>query len=139
METVSGCGMCSLVFVSGKEGVTMAISAISGYSRIQNIYAFRNTHYNEVQTTPVTPVPRPGKVAGISDDEDELRFAAIDAGEKKPSERLEISAVNKQTEKIQSAYETQGQLQYDLTNPYEVGRKSVEGMLVSGMNFNVLA
>ncbi len=115
----------------------MAISMIAGYGQVQNIYAFRNTHFNQVQNAPVTPVSRARGVAPIADDED--RTVWVGSRATRQAGELESAAVEKQTQKIRESVDSGQELQYDISNPYEAVRMSIDSMLVTGMNINVMA
>lgn len=117
----------------------MTVSAISGYGRIQNIYMYHNTHYNQVQAAPVTPVKRAGGVLAVSDEEDRLYLTASRQPEKDSAGRVESAIVAKQTEKIKNSFDAAQEMQYELSNPYEMSRMSLDGMLVTGMNIDVMA
>lgn len=117
----------------------MTVSAISGYGQIQNIYAYHNTHYNQMQTVPVTPVQKTAGVSKISDEEDSLRLAATYRPAEDEITGIENTAVAKQTEKLKDFYEKGQELHYNRFNPYEAARMSVDGMLVAGMNIDLMA
>lgn len=117
----------------------MTVSAISGYGQIQNIYAYHNTHYNQVQTAPVTPVQKTAGVSKISAEEDSLRLAATYRPAEDEMTGIENPAVAKHTEKLKNLYEKGQELHYDRSNPYEAARMSVDGMLVTGMNIDLMA
>lgn len=115
----------------------MAISMIAGYGQIQNIYAFRNTHFNQVQNTPVTPVSKTQSVVSVAEDEDRTLWVGSRAP--KEAEKLESTAVEKQTQQIRDSFESGQELQYNVSNPYEAVRMAIDNMLVTGMNINVMA
>lgn len=115
----------------------MAISMIAGYGQIQNIYAFRNTHFNQVQNTPVTPVSKTQSVVSVAEDEDRTLWVGSRAP--KEAEKLESAAVEKQTQQIRDSFESGQELQYNVSNPYEAVRMAIDNMLVTGMNINVMA
>lgn len=117
----------------------MAVSAIPGYGQIQNIYAYHNTHYNQMPSRPVTAVSKISGVVPYSEDEDQTRFAASRKAVEEQVSGVETAAVAKQTEKLQAAYTEGQELRYDLSNPYEAERMVVEGLLVTGMNIDVVA
>lgn len=118
--------------------MAMAVSMISGYGQIQNIYAFRSTHFNQVQDMPVTPVSKTQAAPTVSEDEDRTLWAATRTPIQEQAEQLEASAVEKQTGIIKDSFNGEA-LQYDLSNPYEAVRMSMDNMLVAGMNINVMA
>lgn len=117
----------------------MTVTAIPGYGQIQNIYAYHNAHFNQVGNVPVTPIQRTGRVAGISDEEDRLHFAATYRSEGDDVNSVESAAIAKQTEKLKNSFDNGRQMQYELSNPYETSRMSIDGMLVAGMNIDVMA
>lgn len=117
----------------------MAVSAISGYGQIQNIYAYHNSHFNQVRNAPVTPIQRAGRMTGISGEEDRLHFAAVYQPEHKTVDTSEASAIAKQTEKLKNILDGGRELQYEPSNPYDTSRMSLDGMLLAGMNIDVMA
>lgn len=117
----------------------MAVSAISGYGQIQNIYAYQNTHFNQVQNVPVTPVQKTRKASGISGDEDQLHLAATYQSAKEQTAKAESAAVAKQTEKLKNSLDAGQELKYEISNPYEASRRLLDGMLVTGMSIDVMA
>ena len=117
----------------------MTVSAIPGYGQIQNIYAYHNSHFNQVRNSSVAPVQRAGRISGISGEDDRLHFAVTHRSEKEPVDKMESAAIAKQTEKLKNSIDNGRELQYELSNPYETSRMSLDGMLVAGMNIDVMA
>lgn len=117
----------------------MTISAISGYGRIQNIYPYHNTHFNQLANIPVTPVGKAGRVPGIAEDEERLHLGVTYGTDREQTARLESSAMAKKTEELKNVFDAGEELQYDMSNPYEASRMSLDGMLLTGMNIDVMA
>lgn len=117
----------------------MTVTAIPGYGQIQNIYAYHNAHFNQVGNVPVAPIQRTGRVAGISGEEDRLHFAATYRSGQSGEDTVEAAAIAKQTEKLKNSLEQGRPMQYELSNPYEASRMSIDGMLAAGMNIDVMA
>lgn len=115
----------------------MTVSAVSSHGHIQNIYTYHNTHFNQVQAVPVTPVRKAGKIAGISQEEDRIRFAAVYKSER--DSRTEPAVVAKQTERLKNSFDAGQEFQYNISNPYEASRMSMDGMLLAGINIDVMA
>lgn len=112
----------------------MRISAIPEYGQIQNIYSYHNSHYNQVQAAAVTPVQKTARVVGVSSQEDQVQLAATYRQEN------EIDNVSsKRKEELKSSIDRGEELNYNQSNPYEALRMSVDGILVKGMNMDVIA
>lgn len=117
----------------------MAITAISNYDRVQNVYAYHNTHFNQVAATPVSPVQKTTGIAGISSQEDQTRLAVTYRPKDNPISEAEQTAAEKYTADLKNIAERGQKLQYDLSNPYEMARRSVDQTLVTGMYLDITA
>lgn len=117
----------------------MAITAISGERVVQNIYPYHNTHYNEVASVPVEPVQRTTEVAGLSSEEEQVQLGVTYEPFKGQISQIEENAVVNQTRQLKEAFQQGEDLYYDQSNPYEMARMSVEGMLLTGMNIDFMA
>lgn len=117
----------------------MAVAAISGQRAVQNIYPYHNTHYNEIPSVPVEPVKRTIGVQGLSSQEEEVQLGISYKPLKDSISQIEENAVVNQTKQLKDAFVQGKELYYDMANPYETARMSVEGMLVAGMNIDIMA
>ena len=117
----------------------MAVAAISGERAVQNIYPYHNTHYNEITSVPVEPVQRTSGVAGVSSEEDEVQLGVTYKPLQEQISHIEENAVVNQTKQLKEAFAQGEELYYDSSNPYELARMSVEGMLLAGMNIDLMA
>lgn len=117
----------------------MAVAAISGERAVQNIYPYHNTHYNEINSVPVEPIRRTTGVPGLSSEEEEVQLGVTYKPLKEQISHIEENAVVNQTKQLKDAFVQGEELYYDMANPYEAARMSVEGMLVAGMNIDIMA
>lgn len=116
----------------------MIITNVSSASRIHGIYVYGNSHYNEARDTAVSPVNRVSSVARLDDREEEAKIAVTYQSDEENKVNDEAAALREQ-ENLAGNYRNQEVAQYDLTNPYEVARMSIENSLLSGMHFDMLA
>ncbi len=113
----------------------MSILSIANVGSVQAIYTFGNSRYNQISNSPVAPVSRIRKMMPLSGEREE-QYAVL----RSPSrEEWEEGLVARQEERVRSAYEDMTEAAYNLQNPYEAARMSSEGILLAGMNVNVLA
>lgn len=116
----------------------MMVMGIGSSSRIENVYAYANSHYNQVQSTAVSPVTPVHSVVKLEDQEDELKLAATYQKEDGISADEEKVALREKANLAES-YKNQDVVSYNMSNPYEKVRMSIENSLLSGMNFDMLA
>lgn len=116
----------------------MMITNISSASQIRGIYVYGNSHYNETGNTAVSPVNKVSSVARLDDRDDEVKIAVTYQSNEENKVNEETVALKEQENLIES-YRNQEVVQYDLTNPYELARMSIENSLLSGMHFDMLA
>jgi hypothetical protein len=114
------------------------ITGINSSSSIENIYMYANSHYNQVQSTAVTPVTRVRPVSSLASQEDELKLAATYQNKDGVSADDDKVAW-KEKANLAESYKNQEVVSYNRSNPYEMARMSMEGSLLSGMNFDMLA
>ena len=116
----------------------MMITNVSSASRIHGIYVYGNSHYNETRDTAVSPVNRVSSVARLDDREEEVKIAVTYQSDEENKVNEETVALKEQ-ENLAESYRNQEVAQYDLSNPYELIRVSIENSLLSGMHINMLA
>ena len=112
----------------------MASGGVSRSKGVSSVYTFGNSHYNQVQTVPVTPVKRIKGANGVSKGEDKLKTAVLYGDNKDSlSEIMSMREAN-QAEELRESYSDMETASYDTDNPYELERMSKEGSLLLGMN-----
>lgn len=116
----------------------MSVAVIPSYGKVQNIYPYYKTHFNQVQSVPVEPVRPTAGITEISSQEDRIQLGVSYRPEDLVKD-IENKAVAKQTQELKNSFEQGEVLQYDLANPYEAARMAVDNMLVMGMNFDIMA
>lgn len=126
------------MFFSFGEVMVMMITGIRSSSQVENIYAYGNSHYNQVQNTAVSPITRVRSVAGLNAQEEELKFAATYQHKGSVSSDEETVAL-KEKSNLAESYMDQNVVQYNVSNPYEQARMSIENTLLSGMYFDMMA
>ena len=65
--------------------------------------------------------------------------AAIGRMSRKEEEDSKKLDEAKKTEELKNVFDAGEELQYDMSNPYEASRMSLDGMLLTGMNIDVMA
>jgi len=120
------------------EVMAMMITNIGSASQIRGIYVYGNSHYNETRNTAVLPVNRVSFVPRLEDKEDEVKVAVTYQSHEE-NKINEEAAVLKEQENLAESYKNQEVARYDLTNPYELAKMSIENSLLSGMHFDMLA
>ncbi len=116
----------------------MMIAGISSYGRIANIYAYSNTHYNQIHNSAVSPVNGVPGIAKLDEKQDEQKFA-VTYSSGKGNDVTDAVAAGKEQASLVESYKEQNVVTYNQSNPYERARMSIENSLLSGMNFDMLA
>lgn len=116
----------------------MMITNIGSSGQVRGIYVYGNSHYNEMKNTAVPPVDKVPSVAKLSDKEDEVKVAVTYQSNEESRVNEEAVAL-KEKENLTESYKNQEAAQYNLSNPYELARMSIESSLLSGMHFDMLA
>lgn len=116
----------------------MMIMGISSSGQVENVYAYANSHYNQMQNAAVSPVTRVRSISSLDAQEDELKFAVTYQHKNNVSTDEEKVAL-KEKSNLMESYRNQDVVQYNMTNPYEMARRSIENTLLSGMNFDMMA
>ena len=106
--------------------------------QISSIYIYGNTHYNQMQSIPVTPVKPVKRTLGIAGQEERAKIAVTYSpdGSDEKAQKLKDS---RQTEEIMQEYADKQQVSYNQSNPYEQARMMTEGSVIVGMNFDMFA
>lgn len=115
----------------------MMITNIGSFSHVQGIYVYGNSHYNQMANTAVAPISKVPSVAKLEDREDELKLAVTYLPEEES--RTEEDVVLREKGNLAENYKNQDIVQYNMSNPYELARMSIENTILSGMNFDMLA
>lgn len=117
----------------------MITAAITNAGQIGNLYFYGETHYNQVESTPVPAVNRIQATAPLSEKENTLHYAALYQHDSESLVQTEESAAQKGQEALSDAYAGQDMAQYNAANPYELARMAIENSLLAGMHINMLA
>lgn len=117
----------------------MIAAAITNAGQIGSLYFYGDTHYNQVKSAPVPAVNRIQATAPITDRENTLHYAALYQRDSESLVQTEQSAAQKGQEALSGTYAGQDVAQYNLTNPYELARMTIENSLLAGMHINMLA
>ena len=115
----------------------MMITGIDASRQVQGVYVYGNTHFNQAGDTAVSPVSRISSVARLDEDEEKLKAAVTYRQDTKS--QIDDEAALREKENLAENYKNQDIVQYNMSNPYEVARMSIESSLLSGMNFDVMA
>lgn len=117
----------------------MITAAITNAGQIGSLYFYGDTHYNQIKSTPVPAVNRVQAVAPTADKENHLHYAALYQHDSESLVQTDHSVAQKEQEALSTAYADQNMAQYNLTNPYELARMTLENSLLAGMHINMLA
>lgn len=117
----------------------MNVSSVSAMTSTQNIYVFQNTHYNQNRMSPVSAVAGVGRTASLDGQEDRSQIVAAYQSADGSITGINCSREAMQREQIRERYTGEQEAVYDLSNPYQVQQMSAEGMLLTGMNVDMLA
>lgn len=106
--------------------------------KISSSYVYGNTHYNQMQSVPVTPVKPVRRTPELVGQEDRAKIAVTYSpdGSDEKAQKLQNS---KQTDEIMQEYADKQQASYNQSNPYEQARMMTEGSVIVGMNFDMFA
>lgn len=110
------------------------VSGVGAAERVQNIYPYSNSHYNQIDNEAVLPVTGVEPVLKLVGEEDELKFGVTYGQDTKAVS--DERAAWKEKEALAESYREQKVVSYNLANPYEAARKNIEGSLLLGMNFD---
>lgn len=115
----------------------MAAGSVSGSKSVQKIYTFGGTHYQQVQSAPVSPVSSVKKLLGVEKQEERRDIAVTyqQDGTEGIQSGLQASFANK----MAAEYEQLDNISYDMSNPYEASRKTAEESLLAGLHFDKFA
>lgn len=106
--------------------------------QISGLYIYGNTHYNQVQSVPVTPVKPVKRAPEIAGREDRAKIAVTYSPDGSEGKTQELKS-SRQTEEIRQEYADKQQASYNQSNPYEQARMATEGSVIVGMNFDMFA
>ncbi len=110
----------------------MTINSVSDVGTNYNLYTYGNTHYNQLQPTPVSPVSQVHKTEGISREQDELKTAAV------YSKNDGSSVVSNDTD-VASSAALNGIFSTDENSPYSKAFSLATESLATGTNFDMTA
>ncbi len=116
----------------------MMITNISSLGQIRGIYVYGNSRYNEKGESAILPVDKVSSVAGLDENQDEVKVAVTYQSDEE-SKVSEDTVAFKEKESLAESYKDQDVAQYNLSNPYELARMSIENSLLSGMHVDMLA
>ena len=117
-------------------GDCMVVMGVDSTLHAESIYAFANSrNRGNGSVSPVTPVSPVVKLRG---DEDRIKLAVSGQGGNDAFAEDERVAFKEQANLAES-YKSQNVVQYDMANPYEMARMSIENSLLSGLHFDMLA
>lgn len=88
----------------------MQISGINGMNNISSIYTYGNSHFNQIQNNPVTPVTKVKSTQPVDGEQDKSKYA--------DAQNVSYNNTN---------------------NPYEISKMERDSMILSGMNFDEYA
>lgn len=110
----------------------MQISGINGTNNISSIYTYGNSHFNQIQNNPVTPIKKIKSTQAVDGEQDKARYAVV-YGNDKTGETYET----KEAEEVKTKYADAQNVSYNNTdNPYEISKMERDSMILSGMNFD---
>ena len=113
----------------------MQISGINGMNNISSIYTYGNSHFNQIQNNPVTPVTKVKSTQPVDGEKDKSKYAVV-YGNDKTSETYDT----KEADEVKSKYADAQNVSYNNTNnPYEISKMERDSMILSGMNFDEYA
>ena len=113
----------------------MHISGINGMNNISSIYTYGNSHFNQIQNNPVTPVTKVKSTQPVDGGQDKSKYAVV-YGNDKTSETYDT----KEADEVKSKYADAQNVSYNNTNnPYEISKMERDSMILSGMNFDEYA
>lgn len=103
--------------------------------QINSIYTYGNSHFNQIQNTPVTPVTRIKGAQPVDAQQDKAKYAVV-YGNDKTSETYDTKEANE----VKAKYADAQSVSYNNTdNPYEISKMERDSMILSGMNFDEYA
>ncbi len=117
----------------------MRIHGVSDTMQVKNIYYYNNSHYNQMNDSAVAPVPRVQSLFSVDDEEEKLRTAVLYEQDSSGKVIDDSEAVKREQENLSSAYGGQVMVQYDMDNPYDLARMSMESSILAGMHLDMLA
>lgn len=113
----------------------MQISGINGTNNISSIYTYGNSHFNQIQNAPVTPVTKVKGAQAVDGEQDKAKYAVV-YGDDKTSETYDTKEANE----VKAKYAGAQNVSYNNTdNPYEISKMERDSMILSGMNFDEYA
>lgn len=114
----------------------MVVMGVDSTLHAESIYAFANSrNRGNGSVPPVTPV---SPVVKLHDEEDRIKLAVSGQDGKNAFAEDDRVALKEQVNLTES-YKSQNVVQYDVSNPYEMARMSIENSLLSGLHFDMLA
>ena len=60
----------------------MQISGINGMNNISSIYTYGNSHFNQIQNNPVTPVTKVKSTQPVDGEQDKSKYAVVYGNDK---------------------------------------------------------
>lgn len=103
--------------------------------QISSIYTYGNSHFNQIQNTPVTLVTRIKGAQPVDAQQDKAKYAVV-YGNDKTSETYDTKEANE----VKAKYADAQSVSYNNTdNPYEISKMERDSMILSGMNFDEYA
>ena len=119
------------------EVVFMMVMGVNSTLHAESIYAFANSRINRMRNGSVPPVTPVSPVIKLHDEEDRLKFLVSHQNDEAITEDDRVAL--KEQAGLAEGYKNQNAVQYDMANPYEKVRMSIENSLLSGLYFNMLA
>ncbi|MCI8563908.1 MAG: hypothetical protein HFH70_09220 [Lachnospiraceae bacterium] len=115
----------------------MMVMGVNSTLHAESIYAFANSRINRMRNGSVPPVTPVSPVIKLHDEEDRLKFLVSHQNDEAITEDDRVAL--KEQAGLAEGYKNQNAVQYDMANPYEKVRMSIENSLLSGLYFNMLA
>lgn len=113
----------------------MVVMGIDSTLHVESIYAFANSRNRGKSVSAVTPV---SPVTKLHDDEDRIKLAvSAEGGEDAFAEDARVAL--KEQVNLAENYKSRYVVQYEMSNPYEAARMSMENSLLSGLHFDMFA
>jgi len=113
----------------------MVVMSVDSMLHAENIYAFANSRNHGKSVSAVTPV---SPVMKLHDNEDRIKLAVSAQGGKDAFAEDTQVALKEQVNLAEN-YKSRDVVQYEMSNPYEAARMSMENSLLSGLHFDMFA
>lgn len=113
----------------------MQIGGINNTKSISAIYTYGNSHFNQIQDAPVTPVKKIKGTQAVDRQEDKTKYAVVYG-----SDRTSETYDTKEAEEVRTKYADVQNVSYNnIENPYEISKMERDSIILSGMNFDEYA